>query len=235
MSVHVYEKDGGLLYPVRPGDVWQVEQHTVICGDLQRGAMVEALRYAQPDLVYVDPPWGLSNLNSFQTKAGLPHVDVPYQSFLEMLLHPLVQLGVPVFSEMGVGYKTALEQAAAVVGLPYFKSVPITYYGKHRALLYQLSPQPEPAHGWVMPPDGMDDELTPGWIIDQYCPQPGVVFDPCTGRGLTAVSAAKAGRQFVGAELNQYRVSVTLRKLADLTGSVPQWVKRVEGIHGSIG
>jgi len=42
------------------------------------------------------------------------------------------------------------------------------------------------------------------------------VIDPCTGRGLTAMTAAEMGRVFTGTELNPRRAAITLQKLAQL-------------------
>ena len=41
-----YAKEGGNTHPVKPGDVWQVGEHLVCCGDLEHGDANEFLSRA---------------------------------------------------------------------------------------------------------------------------------------------------------------------------------------------
>jgi DNA modification methylase len=56
------------------------------------------------------------------------------------------------------------------------------------------------------------------------CPQWGVVFDPFTGSGTTAVVAMKNNRHYIGTELNPEYVKIAEERIKE---SVPQ---TLEGI-----
>jgi len=86
----------------------------------------------------------------------------------------------------------------------------ITYYGKRPAkLLYYTRSIVKPR---AMDMTGKDDADTPFFCLGML----GVadVFDPCMGRGLTALSAEDLGMSSLGCELHPNRVSSALSKLA---------------------
>ena len=70
---------------------------------------------------------------------------------------------------------------------------------------------------------GQDDEVVPEIIMTALLAQGylnggDVVADPCTGRGLTPVTADRLGLKFVGTELSHGRLAVAVEKLAEQTG-----------------
>lgn len=84
-------------------------------------------------------------------------------------------------------------------------------------------------HGdtWFFPPDEHQDEIShklfpeiiPTTVIETWTEPNGVVFDPFTGCGTTAVAAIKTGRRFIGTEIEpilcghaQARIDKLLRK-----------------------
>jgi len=52
-------------------------------------------------------------------------------------------------------------------------------------------------------------------LVRACCPEGGVVLDPCCGSGTTLVAAARAGRGFVGTDINPVAVSLARRRVAD--------------------
>ena len=60
--------------------------------------------------------------------------------------------------------------------------------------------------------NGMDEPVMT-WAVLEEEPQGSVIFDPCTGQGLTAVTAQRLGHVFVGTELHPRRMAVTIDKL----------------------
>ena len=69
--------------------------------------------------------------------------------------------------------------------------------------------------------NGLDDEETPFIAIKESTKDGDIVLDCCTGRGLTFVASVKNNRKFIGTELSPNRVSVSLRKIKDITGQEP--------------
>lgn len=60
----------------------------------------------------------------------------------------------------------------------------------------------------------MPESLTE-YFIRSFCPPSGVVLDPFCGSGTTPCVAKKHGRHFVGFDLRQSQVDLSLRRLAD--------------------
>lgn len=202
----------GTRFPVEVGSTWRVGGHLAGCGDLMAGgqevlAGLLALS-GPPTLLYTDPPWQQGNLNSFRTKAGL--AKAPYH-YLDLYRRILSAAPVPAWVESGVRER---EQVAAVLPGPVTACFPVTYYRKHPSLLHYSGPTPPPVD-----PTGLDDDYTPGRALSGY--PAGIVLDPCAGRGLTALSAERAGWRSVNLELSPYRTSVLLSRLTDLTGDYP--------------
>jgi DNA modification methylase len=58
----------------RPGDVWSLGLHRVICGDSTVSQFVEALlRGAKPGLMVTDPPYGVNYDPAWRHRAGVNH------------------------------------------------------------------------------------------------------------------------------------------------------------------
>jgi hypothetical protein len=215
VSMWRYESSGGTRYPVRPGEVWRADHHMIACGDLEQGDGVRLIeRFGRPpDLTYCDPPWNNGNCAAFRTKAGVPR-KVFFTDFLNALLIVARTTRRDVFLEMGNVNAPHLINLAEQSGGQLIRRWSITYYRKHPCTLIQLR-----FHGQGDDaPDltGMDDDDTPVAAL-QACARPGdVIMDPCTGRGLTAATAAYPDRTFIGLELSPWRMSCTLSKLAAL-------------------
>lgn len=213
-----YKRDGGERYPVMPGDLWEVGPHRFLCGDVEGEAFVAFLKgLPLPALVYVDLPYRASDARAYRTKAGVDGDrgrQVIYSRLVRATLEPL--RAVPwVYVETGVdGAETVLSVAQAA-GFHLARVSSVTYYRKHEAALLAFGDEPGPGL------DGVDDEETPGRAIEAHTRLGDLVLDPMVGRGLTAVSAVRAGRRAAGVELSPYRLSVTLSKVADLLGEEP--------------
>jgi 16S rRNA G966 N2-methylase RsmD len=205
-----YAKDGGTNYPVQPGETWQVRDHQVHCSDLMADTTFDQLiRTRKWTIVYADPPWNTGNVNAFRTKAQLDRAD---HTWLD-LYQRIIQLsdGVPCYLEGGVGQERQLWDL-----LPHPRQGwDITYYRTKPCKLY-LTGAADP-HDYT----ALDDEHTPDAVLDGR-PSGGIVLDPCCGRGLTLEAAHRHGWTAIGNELNPYRVSVTLTKLARLTDTTPE-------------
>jgi hypothetical protein len=161
-------------------------------------------------IMYVDPPWSQGNMTTFYHKADL----VEARSF-SALLDKVVSLGRSFCSQVWI--EMGRRETARLLELLHEKGArsrvyPITYYGRNPANLVSASWQEEVAEYPSL--FGMDDEKTPGEVL--RLTRPAGVFDPCTGRGLTAVSAVSEKVPFLGVELNPIRAGITLEKVSDL-------------------
>ena len=217
-----YKSTGGENYPVLPGQVWRVGSHLIRCGDLMNARDLDWLGSFSPQLIYCDPPWGQALATAARTKAGLSDYVSSRDLFVRVFewiatLRPTM----PVYFEQGRKWVKEMQQFAVDAGLEVEQEWAITYDRKVPATLTLFNFNGYKTNYGDL--TGIDDTVTPLRAIE-FATRQGtnaIVMDPMTGRGQTAVSAAQAGRTFVGMELSPHRVSVTLTKLAKVTGKEP--------------
>lgn len=215
--------DAGDRYPLEPGAVYSVGDRVILgCGDLEQGAgerLLEASGWT-PTLVVTDPPWNTGNVNSFRTKAGLAD-RTQFGVFIRRLIR-LIATVDEVWMEMGKQSQALVTELLLAQGYTV-TSYPSTYYDRHPCLfLHAIRPfRPVVRFDHGIPE--LDETPLTGWIMDHICdPQEQTVFDPCTGRGLMALEAARVGARFLGLELNPRRLAVTVDRLVQAgLGSAP--------------
>jgi hypothetical protein len=219
-----YASSGGLAFPVAFGDVWsagrhRAKRHILACGDLEAGHADLLLdRHGlTPDLVYCDPPWNAALATGFRTKAGAART-VDFPAFLTTLMAVVRRAKRDVFLEMGRQHLELLKREIAAAGGTVLRDYAITYFGKNPGWLVHARFGADGA----VPRDvtGMDDAATPEVVLWD-CARPGdIVLNPSIGRGRTAIAAHRIGARFVGLELSPFRLSCTLKRLADAKCSV---------------
>ena len=212
--------DAGDRIPVKTGDRWRIGKHEFVCGDWET-QITEYPFPENPDLIYVDPPWGQGNARSFQTKNGTTRKIDYWDSFLPALMEQFRAGRGPIFMEQGYNWFPQTVSDMEINGFLLLRNWKITYYGKNPCILMQFSSMEYPSdviEGLDLA--GMDDRDTPTEVM-KFMPKNTIVFDPCTGQGATPVAAEKAGCIARGIELNPRRLAVTLDKLQRITGNEP--------------
>lgn len=224
--------DEGRAHPVAVGQTWAIGRHRFHCSDLMSTLSFDSLVHSAvltlaglPAVLYSDPPWGQSLVNSFRTKAGLQHATYRW----EELYSRIAKLGhaerLPVWVE---GSKADHRDGrkipatiAAYLGAPrplVTAYVELVYYGKNPMGLYYAGVAQPPLNIESM--RGVDDDHTPGMVMKAYG-SAGLVIDPCAGRGQTSREAERTGWTSVNNELNPMRVSAALVRMQKLTGETP--------------
>ena len=211
--------DAGDRIPVRTGQMWAVGKHLFMCGDAETGALDHFRRLTpmDPDLIYVDPPWGPGNATSFRRKASYGG-KANYMLLLSRLAEFCQPCNGSVFVEMGLRWQMQLTAAMAQAGGTRRQVWETTYYGKQPATIHRYTFRQDP--GFERNLSGLDDERIPGVIMGAF--PLGFVVDPMMGQGLTAVEAIKAGHLFYGFELHPRRTAVAIDRCARLTGEEPK-------------
>lgn len=226
-----YASEGGTDWPVEPGDLWQVGDHLVLCGDPEAGSSELAAKLCgfAPTVACVDPPWGAGIHAGFRVKSGLgPYQD--YDRLLYCVLRACAYASM-VMVETGNRIVGDLTERAALAGLSPSRSWGITYGSKSPcALVGFVSDDIDPA--W---PDfeGLSDKQA--WMLAfSALTEPGdLVLDPFCGVGRSAVAVARAQCLFVGAELQPARMSVCLCALAKAGAGDPELVERFPEVADS--
>ena len=232
--------DAGDRFPIKPGEVWASGVHILACADLELGAVDEFLdRFCPccPDCTYTDPPWNAGNASSFRTKAGVP-AKVDFGAFLDRVIAVIARTKGLFWIETGFKDESKLTGALTrgfdePIKVRRFE---VTYYRKHPSLLYACARE---SSGLVLDElpnvNGLDDDFTPNLAIQASTGPGDVVFDPCTGRGLTCRTAHELGRRFVGTELHPRRLACVLAWLKDEHCHSPSKVGELETMKGANG
>lgn len=208
-----WEYDGSIhKYPIKEGEVWKCGNSRVAVNDLYKGLPDFML---QADMVFVDPPWNLGNLNSFQTKADLEERRANFDDFLGLVFDAIRKIAPKVcFIEMGLqNYKKC--EAFLKELYPFVSVYHSTYYNssKNRCVMLRGA-FTEPTFDY----EGIDEIKIIELIMKHEnftC-----VGDICMGRGNVGIQAFKHNKDFVGSELNRKRLAVMINQIADLGG---QW------------
>lgn len=197
-----------LRHPIEPGK-------TVLFDD---GSMVKAHNIFDPlpefmlraDLIFVDPPWNLGNLNTFYTKAERLDYQDSFERFYKRLFICIEEIQPRTcYVEVGKEYlaEFIMEMKKLYKQVTFYNS---TYYHSRDKLCYVIRGS---AKRKKLPLDYMDEEDVIAWICeneDYEC-----IGDLCMGRGLVGMNANINGKRFVGTELNHKRLSVLLENLSE--------------------
>lgn len=159
------------------------------------------------DMIFTDPPYNTALLRGFYTKAGLI-TDYDFPAFTKRLFECVAEIN-PKICYLEIGKEYLADYIAAMKSLyRYVTFYNSTYYHKPDNLCYIVRGSRKAKKPKL---DGMDEETVIKWVCaheDYQC-----IGDICIGRGLVGVEAAKAGRRFVGTELNHKRLSVLIERL----------------------
>ncbi len=192
-------------YPIELGESWGLPDGSRVAVHNIYNPLPTWMR---ADLLFVDPPWNLGNLNSFYTKAERVDYREDFDEFADILFERITDIG-PVTAYIEIGNQAINDwQERLAILFPHVQHWPVLYYRKHPTNLLRgshLAPTP-------LDFTGIDEARCISILAEQenYT----TIADPCMGQGLVGLAAYKSGHQFVGTELNKRRLAVLLDKLA---------------------
>jgi len=164
----------------------------------------------EADLIFVDPPWNLGNLNSFYTKADRQDHQDSFERFYKRLFVCIEEINPRTcYIEVGKQYlpEFVTEARKLYKQVTFYNS---SYYHKRDNICYVIRAS---NNRKKVPLEYMDEEDIIAWICaneDYEC-----IGDLCMGLGLVGLNAHKNGKRFVGTELNPKRLAVLLEKISD--------------------
>lgn len=162
----------------------------------------------EADLIFVDPPWNLGNLNSFYTKAGRTDYQDSFEHFFMRLFECIGEIAPHTcYVEVGKEHLAdfIIQMRRLYPKVTFFNS---SYYHRRENICYVVRGASKRKK---LPLDYMDEEDIIAWICaneDYKC-----IGDLCMGRGLVGIHAHENGKRFVGTELNPKRLAVLLDRL----------------------
>lgn len=232
MTKRVGYEDSHERYPVAFGDIWRIGEHIVACGDLEKGDAQRLIRrFGAPEMTYADPPWTPSLLTNFRHRAGFEKGQ-SFADFLRSLALSVATTNNDIYVEIGLQQEELLRTTFSGVRVTPTGEWPITYYNDLTKVAKLLRFTTNVAARGQADFTGMDDESTPRLAVMTSSSEGDLVFDPCTGHGLTAEAAHKLRRRFMGLEINPARTAVTIDMLGRMNAGRPERVGSLIGSQG---
>ena len=202
-----WEYGGSYLnYPIKPAVPYIIDKNIIMASDLI-DELPDFMKKA--DILFIDPPWNLRNLNTFYMKARLMPKVESYEEFYEILFKRISEIKAKLcFLEIGKEYLAdcIIEMKKLYKYVTFYNS---TYYNNSKNLCYIVQGSEKRLN---LKLDGMDEEK----IIEFICKnlQYECIGDLCMGKGLVGFNSYLNNKNFVGNELNHKRLSVLLENIS---------------------
>jgi len=235
-------------FNVQLGDIWQLGEHRLMCGDSTDKETVEKLMNGEKaDMVFTDPPYGIAYKGGSKKRKEIENdsIDVLpfYKSFLSLAKeHSIKGAAIYIWHASSETHNCII---AAIESGWLFKSYLIWSKNNSTFGRSDYHWQHEPAfYGWGS--DGThrwygDRKQTTIWAIDrpskseehptmkpvELCVR-GIdnssaaghtIYEPFCGSGSTLIACEKTGRKCYGMELDPHYCSVILKRYIDFVGS----------------
>lgn len=214
MKFKGYKYDGSIdRYPISEGECYRLENGSTMATNDIFGEVPEYMK--QADCIFIDPPCSKSNLSTFYTKADKEQQG-EYALFEKRIWHYIDTIAPKrLFCECFYANHKRIEEEARK-RFPFVKVYEVTYYNKYKCWIVQGTQEKEEYDF-----EGKDELFIIENLLSKDVPLE-CICDFCMGRGGVAVGAYKAGKRFVGGEMNENRLAVGIAKVAHLGGN---WVK----------
>lgn len=203
-------------FPIQAGEIWGTELGRVAVHNLFE-PLPEFMLDA--DLIFIDPPWNLGNLNTFYTKAGRSDYQSKFEDFADAVFQRIKDID-PRTCFVEIGNQNAEDWKHRLAAqFPIAQAWPVTYYRKHPCWILRGSHVSPTRFDY----SGMDEAKVIQHVGAHEDYQ--VIGDFCMGRGLVGLAAHDSGNRFVGTELNP-------RRLACLLAALEKRGAKVEVLNG---
>lgn len=230
-----------LRFAVRPGDLWTLGHHRMLCGDAYNSDHAERLLAGlSPDALISDPPYGINYDPAWKKWDGAPGGFSPVAGDdaefnpAPFLPYPTVVLfGAQYFSDkLPLGGwicwdKRLSEEKDAMFGAPF----ELAWFGSRhttkRSIMIRV------LHGGVVNADSSKGNNAPRYVATQkpvrvmqeilgaVTRRGEIVYDPFGGSGSTLLACQAMDRRALIMEIDPRNASVILQRWADTTGGTP--------------
>ncbi len=161
------------------------------------------------DVIFSDPPCSKANINSFYSKAEKAERHDSYEPFHKRFWEVIDEIQPKtIFIEVFKSNKDKFIEEASrrFSNVAVFDSM---YYNNAKNKCWIIQASNDALEKLDI--EGIDEEK----VIETICRDASYscIGDPCMGKGLVAFYANRYGRQFVGTELNKYRLAVAVERV----------------------
>jgi len=226
-------------WQVQPGDLWQLGEHRLICGDCTDPAIVARVMGRESvQSINTDPPYGIGKLMQGGTWAKKQ--DAQYSKMREwdretsqLFFDLILSYGVPSIVWGGNYFTTPPSRCWLIWDKPEFPTMSsaelawtnIDYVTKRKEF-----PRTHQVDGLKYHPTQKPVELII-WSIS-FLPQNTSIYDPFCGSGTTIIACERLGRKCRAVEISPAYVAVTLQRWADATGGTPVRLENAKWTKG---
>jgi len=227
----------------KPGDLWLLGEHRLLCGDSTKAEAVERLMDgAKADLMLTDPPYGVDYEGiTNDDAAGLPKLLAGAFQNADAIMQPgacyyVCHSDVHAYEFVGAIRSVEWKQARPAVvlwikdrfvlgrGDYHSQSEPILYGWKKGAAHHAVADRSQ-SNVWEFPRPALADghpTMKPVGLfaraIQNSTNQKAIVYDPFLGSGTTLIAAEQLGRKCYGMEISPAYCDVIVNRLEALTG-----------------
>jgi DNA modification methylase len=224
---------------VKPGDLWQIGDHRLVCGDCTDAAVVEKISGEEIGAVIADPPYGVDAV------ANSPRLqELGYTQFEGDKDTDIARSAFGVYSPIsdvqvwfGANYYTECLPVSSGWIIWDKDHHGMDFADAELAWTNVDCPIRVFRHAW----SGADRDSEKGekrlhptqkpaalaqWIIEKYVGNDGVVVDPFAGAGWVLVACENLSRRCRAIEISPAYVAVALQRMADAFPALP--IKRLE-------
>ena len=218
------------------GDIWQLGNHRLMCGDSTSIDAVEKLMDGQKaDMVFTDPPYNIDYMGVAKNHEKIKNDKMSDEDFTQFLMDSVMGCET-MYVCCSWHYAHLFRQAMINIGRSpkamiiwdkvnpaqhldkYFKQHEVIfYYGDYggnktlRGDIWQLKRQRNTVHPTMKPIELIDMAM-----IDQ--PEKKIIYDGFGGSGSTLISAEKNRRKARLMELDEKYVDVIIKRWEEFTG-----------------
>lgn len=213
-------------YGVQLGDIWQLGEHRLMCGDsTDKKQVLRLLSGVTPDIIYTDPPYGMNAVsksgvlskNYKRDIEGDDNTDAAKLSF--KLIYSMFNKSKHVW--WGANYYSNVlpdsecwlvwnknngesDQTDCELAWANFRSVV--------RMFTQASEKTNRVHPTQKPVSLIE------WVFRRFKYSANTMFDPFLGSGSTLIACEKTNRKCYGMEIDPHYCSVILKRWEDYTG-----------------
>lgn len=166
----------------------------------------------EADIMYIDPPWNLGNINSFYTKADKKgEYEFNFEKFYKQLFNRIKEINPnTIFLTIGKEHlgEFLIECKKIYKYVTFYNS---TYYHKKENKCYVIQATNIHKNKRYKELEDIDEEDVIKWITENI--EYNCIGDLCMGKGLVAYYSNLQNKKFVGTELNKKRLAIAIERV----------------------
>lgn len=221
-------------WQVQTGQLWQLGEHRLICGDCTDKAVVErVMGQDKIEICLTDPPYNVGRSYTGETNDNRSDYELWSRNWFSVAkeytsniafscgLHNVVMwASIEPWKWMLCWYKQN-----AMLGSPFGIGnwEPILFYGKVRkpkgsdVIVVPIVPNSAPPGHPVPKQIGVYEKLTELLTEDGE-----IIYEPFSGSGTTLIACERLGRKCRAVEISPAYVAVAIQRWVDVTGGTPE-------------